>query len=554
MEQNTSNTYTQTFTLSQPLSTQVSSNSAYVGFTGSDGGSTSIQTISNFSFTSATINVLNNVLVTADSTINLGAGTSLASLGALSSIGSNKLSITGAGTDTIIMGAATLTGNPTIDVASGQTLSLGGLNDGGAARTFTKSNSGILTLTAAAVSLVNGTQVIIAAGTLNSNNASALGNLAVVSLANGAIFSLGASQTVGGLSDYNSPPLNGSSVLLNGNKLTVGSTNNLSSTFSGVLSDGSSPGALTMSGTGTLTLGAANTYSGATTISAGTLKSGATNALPTATTLMVYGSGATFDLYGYGQQVAGLGDNGVNSGLVTNSGAAAAFTLNDGGTSNSFSGVIGGSLLALSKAGSGTLTLSGANTYSGGTTVSGGTLLVNNTSGSGTGAGTVSVSAGATLGGTGTISGAVTVATGSPGGTVCPGISAASTGILNTGSVTFANNSYFTAQLNGTAAGTQYDQLNVTGTVNLNSCTLNATLGYNYAPAVNDTLTIIKATVSVSGTFDGLGEGTALSLNGYPFKIHYNYGGGKNAVLVCTGARTADPRDLDGPWPGGRIG
>ena len=333
----------------------------------------------------------------------------------------------------------------------------------------------------------------------------------------------------------------GGTIDCGGMALTVAS--NGATTLNGVISDGTG---LTMSGTGTLTLGAANTYSGATTISAGTLKSGATNALPTATTLMVYGSGATFDLNGHGQQVTGLSDNGVSSGLVTNSGGAAAFTLNDGGTNNSFSGVLGGSLLTLSKAGSGTLTLSGANTYGGGTTISGGTLLVNNTSGSGTGAGTVGVSAGATLGGTGTISGAVTVATGSPGGTVCPGISAASTGILNTGSVTFANNSYFTAQLNGTAAGTQYDQLNVTGTVNLNSCTLNATLGYNYAPAVNDTLTIIKATVSVSGTFNGLGEGTALSLNGYPFKIHYNYGGGKNAVLVCTGARTAVPRTWTG--------
>ena len=65
----------------------------------------------------------------------------------------------------------------------------------------------------------------------------------------------------------------------------------------------------------------------------------------------------------------------------------------------------------ITKAGSGTLTLSGASTYTDGTTVSGGTLLVNNTSGSGTGTGVVGVTGfGTTLGGTGIISGSVVVA------------------------------------------------------------------------------------------------------------------------------------------------
>jgi autotransporter-associated beta strand protein len=57
------------------------------------------------------------------------------------------------------------------------------------------------------------------------------------------------------------------SVLLGANTLTIGS-NNQSTTFSGVIQDS---GGLSKTGTGTLTLTAANTYSGATTVSAGTL-------------------------------------------------------------------------------------------------------------------------------------------------------------------------------------------------------------------------------------------------------------------------------------------
>ncbi len=63
----------------------------------------------------------------------------------------------------------------------------------------------------------------------------------------------------------------------------------------------------------------------------------------------------------------------------------------------------------LTKAGGGTLTLTGFSAYSGNTTtIIGGNLLMN---GSITGSGEVTVSAGAMLGGTGTIAGAVKRAT-----------------------------------------------------------------------------------------------------------------------------------------------
>jgi autotransporter-associated beta strand protein len=57
-------------------------------------------------------------------------------------------------------------------------------------------------------------------------------------------------------------------VLLAGHTLSVGN-NNLSTTFSGIIQDS---GGLRKVGTGTLTLGGASTYTGATTVTAGTLR------------------------------------------------------------------------------------------------------------------------------------------------------------------------------------------------------------------------------------------------------------------------------------------
>jgi fibronectin-binding autotransporter adhesin len=237
----------------------------------------------------ATQTYANNVAVTTNSAIDI-SGSLAATMGTLS-IGSQTLSVTSADSThnpySLTLGASTLSGNPTFDVANNGsgagTLILGALNDDGTARTITKQGAGSLTLNTAATSLGNGTALNITDGTVNSNQAIALGNLAAVSVSSGATFNAAVSQTIGSLTGAGS-------TTLGANTLTVGSSNNLSSTFSGVISG--SGGSLVKAASGTLTLTGANTYSGTTTVSAGTLIVNNSSGSGTGTSAVSVASGA----------------------------------------------------------------------------------------------------------------------------------------------------------------------------------------------------------------------------------------------------------------------
>jgi autotransporter-associated beta strand protein len=73
-------------------------------------------------------------------------------------------------------------------------------------------------------------------------------------------------------------------------------------------------GGLTKTGAGTLTLNAANTYTGATTVAGGTLKLGNAAALPTQSRLVL--AGGTLDLNGYTVTNAVSGDGTVANGVL----------------------------------------------------------------------------------------------------------------------------------------------------------------------------------------------------------------------------------------------
>ncbi len=124
---------------------------------------------------------------------------------------------------------------------------------------------------------------------------------------------------------------------------------------------------LTKAGNGTLILGTANTYTGATTVSAGTLAYGTNDVISTGAVTV---NGGMLNLGTYSDTV---GTVTVNGGDITGSGTltgTGSFEMKSG----SISAVLAGTGIALNKTTSGTVTLSGTDTYTGGTNLGAGTL------------------------------------------------------------------------------------------------------------------------------------------------------------------------------------
>ncbi len=142
----------------------------------------------------------------------------------------------------------------TLEVASNYNLTLSGGITGN--KTLEKTGYGILTLAAANNDFTGAT--IVSTGTLALTAENAIASS--VSVTNSSAITMGAAQTLNNLT--------GSGTIDNGGyALTLNNTD--STEFSGVISGA---GALVKNGNATLTLSAANTYTGGTTINAGTLK------------------------------------------------------------------------------------------------------------------------------------------------------------------------------------------------------------------------------------------------------------------------------------------
>jgi hypothetical protein len=162
-----------------------------------------------------------------------------------------------------------------------------------------------------------------------------------------------------------------------------------------------------------------------------------------------------------------------------------------------------------------------------GYTQSAGTTTVN---------GTLTVSAanltGGNLAGTGTINGPVTAAgaavdPGRPPGTA-PGLPGRLT--VN-GNFAMPAGGSFVAEITGTTAATQYDQLKVNGTVTLGGG-LAGTV--SYPSVVGDAYTLIDndGTDPVVGTFANLPEGAVVALSGLPYRVSYTGGTGNDVVVT----------------------
>jgi autotransporter-associated beta strand protein len=158
---------------------------------------------------------------------------------------------------------------------------------------------------------------------------------------------------------------------LSGNVANSGSLRfqrNNTYTYGGIVSG---IGTLQQLGTGVLTLAAANTYTGATSIAAGTIQLGIANAIPAGGALDI-AAGGTLDLNGRNQVIGVLSGAGA---ILLNGGT---LTVSSGTSSASIAG--SGNLV---KPGAGTLALTGPGTLNGDISVTGGTLAVESTLGSG---------------------------------------------------------------------------------------------------------------------------------------------------------------------------
>ncbi len=257
-----------------------------------------------------------------------------------------------------------------------------------------------------------------------------------------------------------------------------------------ILANGAS--SLTKTGAGSLTLSAANTYTGATTVVAGTLTVATTGSLEDSVAVTVnggtYATNSTTDTVG----TVTL-KNGVIGGIGIHQGSS--YEVENG----MVTGRLGG-FGALTKTTAGQVILAGANSYSGGTTVSAGTLTVSR-SGSLDDFSTVTIENGSTyeLGGADTV-GDVTLANGTIRGP----------GALN-GSFYDVRSGRIEAPLAGTGTLTKSTAGTVTlagvntlvGEVSVDAGTLvladNARLNF----AISDTSTANSVSGAGTATFDG---------------------------------------------------
>ena len=239
---------------------------------------------------------------------------------------------------------------------NGQNVTLAGVIDSTNTAGLTKSGSGTLTLSA--TNTFSGVTTV-SSGTLKLNNNVAIQNSAFNPSGAGVLdLSSANTPTFGGLSGSGNytAPANVTGITLNPVSGSV--------TYSGNL-DGAIGMSLTKTGAGTQILSGSNTYTGTTTINGGTLQANHSSAL-----------GAGNITFGGGT----LQYTSVTSGLdwaarFKNSPGAVALDTN--GQSVTLAGAIDSSNVGgLTKAGAGTLTLSGSNSYTGPTLISTGTLQI----------------------------------------------------------------------------------------------------------------------------------------------------------------------------------
>lgn len=305
--------------------------------------------------------------------------------------------------------------------------------------------------------------------------------------------------------------------------------------------------------TGTLTLAGteANTYTGETVVNRGTLrlaKDAANGTVPG--NLIIGNASATALVVASGvEQIADSAQVTINANstldISTTSGGERFSRLLGGGhillgnrdlrvmngaLASTFAGDIAGTG-GLIKEGNARLRLTGTNTYTGPTDINAGSLQVNGS----VLASHLRVNSGGTLGGNGTV-GQVTAFSG---GTVAPGESPGR--LTVTGNLTLRNGSTLAVEINGSAPGTDFDQITAQAGVAITNA--NLTVALHFTPTNGQRFRLIDKTSGgdVAGTFNALPQDATLSVGDTTFSANYLTGTGNDFTLVTTDVPTTPP-------------
>jgi autotransporter-associated beta strand protein len=417
--------------------------------------------------------------------------------GAIFQLGGNETIASLSGAGQVKVGTATLTTGASHSTFSGTLYGSGDLVKVGGGIFTLSGNNGLSTFTGNAI-INDGTLVLASANALNAGT---------VLTMNGGTLTVNQRTIIGAL-EQGTGVVNGTGELVSA--LTLTSSGALNS----ILADGVdyAAGILKRSEEMT-TVGAANTFTGKIIVQGGTLRLVEGGSFDADSSLNM-SAGGTMDLNNKSQSFSAV--NGTGGTVALGNGTLGV----DGSSDSNFAGSITGNG-SLTKDGSGTLALTGNSSYTGATVVSDGLLVVNGNISTST---MTTIQNGATLGGSGSV-GALTVESG---GTVTPGNSP---GILLTGDYSQAGT--LSLDLDGTLAGVEYDQVNVSGTVNL-SGQLTATVGYS---PVNDQMLFIlinDGSDAIVGNFSGMAHMDTILLDGYQWQISYtaNYTGSNTGTFT----------------------
>ncbi len=375
---------------------------------------------------------------------------------------------------------------------------------------FTISNSGNYSTTATESRVLSGAGNLIVSNSSTLTLTSTSNFTGTTTILSGATLQLGSNGTTGSIANTSSLSNNGTFTVNRSDTVSQGAI------FPTVISG---TGLVTKAGSGTLTLNGSNTHSGGTTLSSGQLNINNATALGAAAgTFTISGgtidntTGGSITLSNNNPQAwngdftfTGTQSLNLGTGAVT---LGASRTVTVSGSTLTVGGAIGdgGNARGLTKAGAGTLLLSGSNSYTGTTTVNAGTLQINSNN-------RINDSSALTLaGGTFQASGTVTDTMGA--------LNVTSTGTIDMGSgdadFTFASLTGVTTSLAVTNWTIGTDTITFTNSANLTNANL-AKITVNTAPAginsSNQLIIALAPTVTASAASSISTTGATLTGN-----------------------------------------